>query len=135
MLDITLMLAKLGELKEFWDMVRDLLEAFDAEIPITPAGVASFLFDLLTTWIGVVTTAFLADVVSSALLNGRKYNGVLSFLLFLLLSGLTGWITNTVTRGIGTITTMLVVQGLISLVFAFVMYIASAQIMERKLSV
>ena len=135
MLDITLMLAKLGELQELWNMVRDLLEAFDAEIAITPAGIASFLFTLLSAWIGIVTTAFLADVVSSALLNGRKYNGVLSFLLFLLLSWFTSWITQSVTRGIGTVNTKLLVQGLLSLVFAFVMYIASAQIMERKLSV
>lgn len=135
MLDITLMLAKNGELQELWNIFQSLLRAIDTEISITPAGIAAFLFSLLSAWINVVTTAFLADIVSSALLNGRKYNGVLSFLLFLLLDGLIGWIVQTITHGIGSINTMLIIQGLISLVFAFVMYIASAQIMERKLSV
>ena len=135
MLDITLMLAKLGELKELWNMLQSLLRAIDAEITITPAGVAAFVFSLLTAWISVVTAAFLADVVSSALLNGRKYNGVLSFLFFLMIDGLIGWIVQTITHNISSINTMLITQGIISLVFAFVMYIASAQIMERKLSV
>jgi hypothetical protein len=101
----------------------------DAEI------MAAFTFNLLTGWIGVVTTAYLADVVSSALLNGKKLNGLLSFVLFLLLTWFTDWTGRKITSGIVDSIGMMAAFSLINLVFAAVMYAVTAQIMDRKLSV
>ena len=137
-LDITLLLAKSGTLNQIWEMIQSILNQITIDgrpLTIDAATMATFTFNLLTGWIGVVTTAYLADVVSSALLNGKKFNGLLSFVLFLALSWLTSWITRQVTAGISATTTMLLVDGLISLAFAAIMYIVTAQIMERKLSV
>ncbi len=137
-LDISLLFAKSGTLNSVWDMIQQILNQITIDgrpLTIDAATMATFTFNLLTGWIGVVTTAYLADVVSSALLNGKKYNGLLSFVLFLALSWLTGWVTGKITAGISATTTMLTVDGVISLAFAAIMYVVTAQIMERKLSV
>ncbi len=137
-LDITLLLAKSGQLNQLWEMIQNVISQITINgrpLTINAEIMASFTFSLLTGWIGTVTMAYLADVVSAALLNGKKFNGLLSFVLFLALAWLTGWATGKITAGITASTTMLVVDGLIDLGFAVIMYIVTAQIMERKLSV
>ena len=137
-LDITLLFAKSGQLSQLWDMIQQLISQFTINgrpVTINAEIMAALTFSLLTGWIGTVTMAYLADVVSSALLNGKKFNGLLSFVLFLALSWLTGWVTRQITAGITATNTMLLVNGLIDVGFAVIMYIVTAQIMDRKLSV
>ena len=137
-LDISLLFAQSGTLSSVWEMIQDLLRQITIagrELSIDTPTLAAFIFNMLAGWISTVTTAYLADVVSSALLNGKKFNGLLSFVLFLVLSWFTSWVTGKVTAGIAATITMLVTDGLIALAFAAVMYIITAQIMERKLSV
>ena len=86
---------------------------------------AALIFNLLTSWIGTVTMAYLADVVSSALLNGKKFNGLLSFALFMLLTWFTDWTTRKITSGINATIPLLLTFSLISLGFAIVMYVDS----------
>lgn len=134
-LDITLLFAKEGELNQLWLMMQDIIRALDAQISLDATGLASFFFSMLAGWICVIATAYLADVISSALLNGKKHNGIVSFLLFLLLTVCTEWIMQSATRGLTPYSLRLVVQGGIALVMAAGMYVVTAQIMERKLSV
>ena len=137
-MDITLLFAKSGQLNQLWDMIQNVISQFTINgrpLTINAEIMAALTFSLLTGWIGIVTMAYLADVVSAALLNGKKYNGLLSFAVFLALTWLTSWATGKITAGITASTTMLVVNGLIDLGFAVIMYIITAQIMERKLSV
>ena len=96
---------------------------------------SAFTFALLTSWISIITTAYLADVISAALLNGKRFNGLLSFVLFLILSWFTGWVAQTATASIPSINVLLLVDGAIALAFTAVMYVITAVIMERKLSV
>lgn len=80
MLNITLLLSKYGELEEIFDLFRELFGSLfvylDAEYFISSifAGVANWLF--------VIATAYLAVTISATILNGRKHNGLLSFILF-----------------------------------------------------
>ncbi|MBQ6256163.1 MAG: hypothetical protein IJJ60_06195 [Clostridia bacterium] len=137
-LDITLLFAKSGQLNQLWEMIQNVISQININgrpLTINAEIMAALTFSLLTGWIGIVTMAYLADVVSAALLNGKKYNGLLSFAVFLALTWLTSWATGKITAGITASTTMLVVNGLIDLGFAVIMYIVTAQIMERKLSV
>ena len=137
-LDITLLFAKSGELSQIWDLIQDILESFTISghaVAFDMQTMAAVVFNLLTAWILAVTTAYLADVVSSALLNGKKFNGLLSFALFLLLTWFTDWTARKITSGITDSIPMMVSFGLINLAFAAVMYVITAQIMDRKLSV
>ncbi|MBR3109326.1 MAG: hypothetical protein IKH30_19395 [Clostridia bacterium] len=137
-LDISLLFAEDGGLNQIWDMIQDVLQNImiaGHTLTIDTPTMAAVVFNLLTAWILAVTTAYLADVVSSALLNGKKFNGLLSFALFMLLTWFTDWTTRKITSGINATIPLLLTFSLISLGFAIVMYVVTAQIMERKLSV
>ena len=90
---------------------------------------------LLAGWILTVITAYFAVVISAALLNGKRFNGLLSFVLFLALSWFIGWVARIATASIPSINVLLLVDGAIYLAFTAVMYVITAIIMERKLSV
>ena len=137
-LDITLLLAKSGELNQIWQVIQDFLSNFTVQgrhIVINIRGIGATAFCLLAGWFGLVTKAYLAVVISTALLNGKRFNGLLSFVIFLLLSWLTNWASGQITVSIASTTLLLVVYGLVEIAFAVVMYVVTAVIMERKLSV
>ena len=137
-LDLTLLFAKSGELNRLWSAIQDFLSHLtfaNHQLLIDMEGMASFVFCLLAGWILTVVTAYFAVVISAALLNGKRFNGLLSFVLFLILSWFTGWVAQTATASIPSINVLLLVDGAIALAFTAVMYVITAVIMERKLSV
>ena len=134
-LDITLLFAKQGQLNQIWQLLQDVIKSINEEIPLTTDALAAFTFSLLAGWISTVVTAYLADVISAALLNGKSFNGVISFVIFLALNWAFGWLVGIATQNIPNVITSLLVQGGISLLIAAVMYVVTAQIMEKKLSV
>ena len=90
---------------------------------------------LLTAWILTITTAYLAVVISAALLNGKRFNGLISFVLFLVLDWACTYVMRQATSMISDNVSTLLVSGVCSIVLAAIMYFVTAQIMERKLSV
>jgi len=138
-LDVMLLFAKFSTVGELWRFLEDFIHSINNEIQINAFGMACFFLSLLTGWFAVVIMAYLADVISAALLNGKKYNGLLSFVLFLALTiGLRVLenmvISALVPQGAG-INTVYLVRSAATLVFSAAMYVCTAQIMERKLSV
>lgn len=137
-LDITLLFAEAGELNTFWDVIKDFLSQMTIsgrKLVVDLPNVSAFAFTLLADWITLVITAYFADVISSAILNGKKFNGVVSFLLFLLLYWGMNWASTAITSGITQTATFLWASGVVSLAFAAVMYVVTARIMEKYLSV
>ena len=137
-LDITLLFAKSGELNRLWSAIQDFLSHLtfaNHQLLIDMEGMAAFVFCLLAGWILTVITAYFAVVISAALLNGKRFNGLLSFVLFLALSWFIGWVARIATASIPSINVLLLVDGAISLAFTAVMYVITAIITERKLSV
>ena len=137
-LDVTLLFAKQGQLNRIWEMIQDIISSFSVNghaLTLNLESMAGFAFSLLTAWISTVTTAYLAVTVSAALLNGKRFNGLLSFVLFLALSWITNWVVQLPNDSIRDTGTLILVDGVISLAFAAVMYVVTAQIMEKKLSV
>ena len=137
-LDITLLFAKEGQLSALWNSIQQFLSNFSVNghaLEINIRTMSAVAFVLLTSWISLVSTAYLADVISAALLNGKKYNGFISFLFFLLLSWLSSRFAGMLTRSIQDSFTLMMVYGLIDLAVSAVMYVITANIMERKLSV
>ncbi len=134
-LDLTLLFAHEGRLAEFWNWFRDFLRTIDSRITMDASTLMALTFNLLVTWICTVCAAYLGDVISTALLNGKRFNGLVSFLAFIALTSLVGFVQGKTTAGLSGIRTVLLADGGIALVFAAVMYVLTAQIMERKLSV
>ncbi len=137
-LDLTLLFAKTGQLGKIWEMIQQALSSMRLNgrpVQIDMRSVGAVVFMMVTSWIFTITTAYLADVISAALLNGRKYNGLLSFLFFLMLNWIFGKILRLITNPVPDMVAMMFLYGGIALVFSAVMYVATAMIMEKKLSV
>ena len=137
-LDLSLVFAKQGELSLLWDQIREFISNFSVNgrpITIDLPTMATVVFSLLSGWIALITSAYLADVISAALLNGKKMNGVISFVLFLVINwGITRLIVLLTASITENIPAMLAGGGL-DLFFAAVMYYVTALIMDKYLSV
>ena len=134
LLDVTLIFDRVGRLEALITMAQDILRTMGQEIALDTATVAAFVFDLMADWMTTVLAAFLADVISSALLKGKKGNGFVSFLLFigivLLESAVLRLIPETLPR-----VTFLLANGVTCLGLTVLMYWVTATVMDRKLSV
>ena len=137
-LDITLAFAKEVGLKQVWSMLQDALKNIvinGRPLEINVRSMATLAFTILTSWILTISTAYLAVVISAALLNGKKFNGLISFVFFLILNWGCVRVIRLVTANIPESVSILLVSGLVSIVLSAIMYVVTAQIMERKLSV
>ena len=135
LLDITLLLSRVGQLETLWNYAKDFLRVLNSEITLSWQGVLCLVVAFLSSWLATVSVAYLADIVSAALLNGKRFNGLVSFIFFILLSILLSWLQNVLGGGVTGINNVLLVRAGIALVFSALMYVASATIMERYLSV
>ncbi len=132
-LDFSLLLGK-GANQQIWDMFRDMIRTINESITLDAAHISALVFSMLASWLCTITTAYLADVVSSSLLNGKKGNGFVTFLLFLALNWAISKLLSLVPSSLGTLT-VLIIQGSAALVLAGVMYVITARLMEKYLSV
>jgi len=135
LLDVTLLFSRLGQLEVFWKTVQDLLRTINEEIPLNTIGVLCVVVNMLTSWLATVSIAFLADIICAALLNGKKFNGFVSFLFFIALSAVQGWIQGLFRFGAMDVNSVLLIQSAVALVYAGIMYFVSAWIMDHYLSV
>ena len=73
-------------LSEVTKLITSLLENFGSNLVPDFPTLSSLLFNILSHLLCSVTTAYLADVISSSLLNGRKGNLAITFVLFILIN-------------------------------------------------
>lgn len=135
MLDVTLLFSRFGQLDQLWEMGKRMLEALNAEVELNTGTFLLLALSMLASWLGTVSVAYLADIVSSALLNGKKCNGLVSFLFFVLLSTLMGWLQNLLRTPGMDFTAAMLVQAGVAVAYSAVMYFLSAYIMDHYLSV
>ena len=132
-LDFSLLLGQ-GANKEIWNMFTEMVKAINDKIVLDAAHISALVFSILASWLCTITTAYLADVISSALLNGKKGNLVATFILFLVLNYAISKLLTLIPSSIGMVP-CLVWQGVAALVLAGVMYVVTARLMEKYLSV
>ena len=131
--DITALLAHYGELNEFVNIMVDLfdLSAIDSNY-ILLIGLLS-----LSWWLNIVVVGFFAVIISSSLLNGRKHNGLISFILFLFIAIASNRIL--IIAIFGNIFDFSIARILFGIFYfvmlSIIMYVISAWIMDNKLSV
>ena len=138
-LDIMLLFGRFGSIADLWKIIENFIHSRNVQLQLNAGVIASLLLYLLTRWFAAVTVAFLADVICAALLNGRKYNGLLTVVFYLVLmfalQCLTGLATWAFIPEGTSVNRVILLRGAVSLVFAGLAYAAAAEIMERKLSV
>ena len=135
LLDVTILFSRFGELDQLWDMGKRFLQMLGNEVELNSGTILAIVISMLTSWLAIVSIADFADIMSSALLNGKKMNGVISFLFFVLLSILLSWLQHLfLTRGMNFYTTN-TIEVAVALVFSAGMYFLSAHVMDHYLSV
>ena len=160
-LDISLLFRHYDSVDNIMDTLRDFFRTFGVDLKLDAGYLACVCFSALSGWFATITAAFLADVVSSALLNGKKYNFLVSFVLFLVLSYIMGKAGSALSgeafiqteemveltipqigeaiSGPATVTKTnpyyFLRSGAVSLAFSALFYVCTAELMQRKLSV
>ncbi|MBR3333529.1 MAG: hypothetical protein IKG23_04505 [Clostridia bacterium] len=132
-LDFSLILGE-GTNKQIWDMFSQMVRTINEHIVLDAPHISALVFEIIASWLCTITTAYLADVISSSLLNGKKGGLLITFLIFLLLNyGITG-LLRLIPSALGIIPVLLW-QGAVALVLAGIMYVITARLMEKYLSV
>ena len=135
LLDYSLLMSHHQGLNELKKLLTEIIRMTVQEISLNPEAFLALIVYSLTGWLSTVTIAYLAVIISTALLNGKKGNLVISFLIFIGLSILTGWLLGLVVpKGVSQTVLFLIRSG-VELVFTLIIYFFSARIMERYLSV
>ncbi|MCR4883413.1 MAG: hypothetical protein K6A68_07575 [Clostridiales bacterium] len=134
-LDITLLFAKMGQLEDLWKMIMSFLHSINQEITLDLPVMLSLMISILGNWISTVTAMYLGVVVANALLNGKRFSGFLSFIIIVILLWAVSWVQMQAADIKAPIQTVFLIDAGIALLASLVMYIVTAQIMERKLSV
>lgn len=134
LLDVSLLLTRL-KLDEFWNMAKGALNALDETLRFSWDSMLCHVVHGLAVWLATVAVAYLAVIVSAALLNGKRFNAFVGFVFFILLSSFMGWLMRLPVGAVAGIDAMLLVRSGIALGYAVVVYAASAWIMGRYLSV
>jgi hypothetical protein len=132
-LDFSLLLGK-GANQQIWDTINQLIRSINDQIQLDAPHLSALVFSMIACWLCTVTTAYLSDVVCTSLLYGKKGNLLITFLLFLALNYGISKLLTLVPASIGIIP-VLVWQGVIALALAGVMYVITARLMEKYLSV
>lgn len=132
-LDISLILGD-GTNKQLWDMFNQMVRTINQRIVLDAPHISALIFEIIAFWLCTITTAYLADVISSSLLNGKKGGLLITFLIFLALDFGISELLKLVPASIGVIPVLLW-QGAIALVLAGIMYMITARLMEKYLSV
>ena len=117
-----------------WKMLLDLFRSVAGSLEVTLPNVIAFCVWMIASWLGTILTAFLADVVSSSLLNGKRGNMIITFVFFILINILIVKISDLVPGSLKQPCEFYVRTG-ISLALSAVMYFITAKLMERHLSV
>ena len=128
------LLARYGRIEYLWAHISELLYSLGIDIRIGVKEVLVFILLLLSSWLAVISAAYLADIISSSLLNGKRFNGILAFVIFIALSIAQSRIARLVPASLPDLTEM-IVQSIVALGFSAVLYVISAVIMDKFLSV
>ncbi len=132
--DATIGILYIGGVKEFLDILDQLMISIRVDIHVTPREILMPFFAVLAGWLMTVVSGDLAIVLSATVFAGKKFSGIVSFLIFLLLDYIASKVLN-ILPDLGDMMAQYIMIIGVSFVMVIVMYVATGWIMERKLSV
>lgn len=135
--DWSIAVLRIGGVKEFLDIVNQVLASIHIEINIRFADILSVLCMLLASWLMAVVIGYLAIVLSATVFAGKRFCGLISFLLYLVIGWGCGEVLNLLPLDDFMTVTSTAYFILTAAMFVLValMYGIAGWIMERKLSV
>ncbi len=132
--DASIGILYIGGIKEFLDMLEQLMISIRVDIHLTPQAVLMPFFAMLSSWLMTVVMGYLAIVLCATVLAGKKFSGFVSFVIFLVLGYIAGKALDMLPSLSNDTAEFSMIIGA-SLVIVVIMYSVTGWIMERKLSV
>ncbi len=136
-IDFSLLLAKAGGIKQLVELFGHLLSIDITLNDIWSEFITTFLA-VVGSWIMITMIGYLSITLSSTVLSGKKFNGLVSFGLFLLLSiGLDNTLFRIPDKLFKSYTSLefLGFTALLMFIVSVILYFITSYIMEKKLSV
>lgn len=133
-IDISVGVLYIGGLKEFLNMLEQLLDYIRVDFKLTPSGVLMPFFAGISSWLMMVSTGYLSILLSATVFAGKKYSAFVSFLIFMLLVSVSGKVLDMLpSLSNATAAFWMYIGGI--LVIVAIMCAVTGWIMEKKLSV
>lgn len=132
--DISTGILYIGGLEEFLDMLDYLFISLQVNINITPESVLMAFAVALASWLMIIVTADFAVVLAATVFAGKKFSGLVSFILFLLIDAAGSKIMECLPVLANDYAEFALNIGAI-FIMVIVMYFVTGWIMDRKLSV
>ncbi len=132
--DITVGILYIGGLKEFLDLIGQILDTIRLDINIAAQDVLIVFFTALAGWLLTIMTADLAIVLSATVFAGKRFSGFVSFVLFMVFNFAIGRLLDLLPQ-FGSMTQTYSIYICAALVVTVAMYLVTGWIMERRLSV
>jgi len=132
--DITVGVLYIGGVKQFLDLLEQLMISIRVDINISAQDALIVFFAGLTSWLLTIVTADLAIVLSATVFAGKRFSGFVSFVLFILFDIVIGKLLDLLPSLDNTVMTYSMYI-CVAFVITVIMYLITGWIMERKLSV
>ena len=117
------------------EFITSLMKNFNPDLVPSFSSISAVLFNIICGLLCSINAAYFVDVIASALLNGKKGNLVVTFILYIILNGVARKIILLVVPSSVGVVVSLLLQGLVALILAGIMYVITARLMDRYLSV
>lgn len=133
-LDASIGVLYIGGVKEFLDLLEQLMISIKVEINLTPQAILMPFFISLASWLLMIVMGYLAIVLSASVFAGKKFSGFVSFVIFLVLSFISGKALDMLPVLSNDTAEFCMMIGS-TFIIVVIMYLFTGWIMERKLSV
>lgn len=126
--------SNIAQIKEFLIQALNSFYNFDIKSSYLLLGVGVIIF----SWLSTVTVAFFSITLSTTFLADKKYKGIVSFVIFLLINYVYGKISELILGNVDFVAStnlFLVLQILYMVCFTVLTYLGTAWMLDKKVSV
>lgn len=133
--DVTLVFARYGEIQTFFSEMKDFFSV-SWQVNIDAGLVISSIVETVFSWVGMVTSAFLAITLCMTIFSGMRVKGLISFVIYCVLNAAFNIVVVQIANwlDISSATGMMAYMAVFAVLFAGICYAATGYILNKELS-
>lgn len=131
--NLSLLLKYDQSVEEVSEFLKMILSSLGSGLDLSLPHVICFSVYLLSSFLSMVVLAFLADVISSSFLNGKKGGLLITLILYIVLDTVIAKLVGLIPLGDGNVRYLL--QAAVTFAYSVILYIVTVKMMDKFLSV
>lgn len=133
--DITMVCAKYGELQTLFDQMKALF-SFTLQMNVDGMLIVWSIIQVVFSWVGMVTSAFLAITLCITIFSGMRCKGLISFVIYCVLNIAVSAVVVQILNwtDMASVNGMMAVFSIFDILFAGACYVATGYILNKELS-